>query len=362
VSSSGEPARSRLHDLAQIWIWFADALGRGYSPIYDRVSRTVAADDEVLSLVLEAPPSSHQPNVLLAAVHYLVLGGLDHPLAAVYAGTSDADPGPLFIDVCLTHRAEVLHLLATRHTNTNEVGRSAIIGLALSAIAARCGSPLALVDVGCSAGLNLLCDHYRLDYGPAGATGPPAAPVQVSCEVVGGVPPIAAKLPPIVDRVGIDLDPVDVTDDDQARWQLALIFPDTGRMPRTRRALAELRNSPPRIVQGDAVDTVGDVVLGLAPEAFAVVTTTWAAAYFSAERRVEFHRRLAAVSATRPVAWVSAEGPGVVDLFADVDAPDDADGSQASVLGLAAFDRGETATELLGFVHPHGKWVDWVAS
>ena len=79
-------------DLSAVWIWFADNVCREYSPIYDRVSRTVAASDEVLSLVREAPPRSHQPNVLLAAVHYLLLGGLDHPLAAVYAGVSDADP------------------------------------------------------------------------------------------------------------------------------------------------------------------------------------------------------------------------------------------------------------------------------
>ena len=112
-------------ELSAVWIWFADNVCREYSPIYDRVARTVAASDDVLSLVREAPPRSHQPNVLLAAVHYLVLGGLDHPLAAVYAGVSDADPGPLFVDVCLTHRDEILELLATRHTNTNEVGRSA---------------------------------------------------------------------------------------------------------------------------------------------------------------------------------------------------------------------------------------------
>jgi len=357
-----ENVEPRLTDLAGVWTWFADTVGGGYSPIYDRVARAVAASTDVLSLVQEAPPRSHQPNVLLAAVHYLVLGGLDHPLADVYAGRSDADPGPLFIDVCSTHRDELLHLLSTRHTNTNEVGRSAILGLALTAVADRFQAPLALVDVGCSAGLNLLCDRYRLDYGPDGATGPPDAPVQISCDVVGGAPPIAAELPPIIERVGIDLDPVDVRDEDQARWQLALIFPDTNRMTRTRRALAEIRDTPPRIVQGDAVDIVDRVVLDVAPDAVAVVTTTWAAAYLSAEGRVAFRERLAAASRTRPVAWVSAEGPGVVDLFAHVDAPSDAQGTQANVLGLAVFDKGETTAELLAFVHPHGKWVDWVAS
>src|SRR5262245_22048375 len=246
-------------ELADVWIYFADTSCRGYSPLYDRICRAVAANDDVLDLVGEAPRRGHQPNVLLGAVHYLLLGGLDHPLADVYTGTSDADPGPLFIDVCLTHRAEILELLATRHTNTNEVGRSAVLGPALTEVAARSGEPLTLVDVGCSAGVNLHCDRYALDYGPAGTTGPQDAPVRIACEVIGGHPPIARALPPIAERVGIDREPVDLADDDEIRWLLACVWPDTGRIPRTRLALGELRRTPPRVVRGDAVDAVGEV-------------------------------------------------------------------------------------------------------
>ena len=158
-------------ELAAIWTFFADTSCRAYSPLYDRVCRSVAASNAVLDLVNEAPPRAHMPTNLLAAVHYLVLAGADHPLSAVYAGTSAADPGPLFVDFCLEHRDAILALLATEHTNTNEVGRSAFIGPALTTIAARHGEPLAHIDVGCSAGLNLLCDRYRLDYGAQGCTG-----------------------------------------------------------------------------------------------------------------------------------------------------------------------------------------------
>ena len=348
--------------LADLWNWYADNVFRDYSPLYARISRTVAASDDVLALLEEAPPQSHQPNVLLAAVHYLLLGGLTHPLAAVYAGESDADPGPLFVDVCLGHRAEILELLNTRHTNTNEVGRSAAIALAMTAIGGRAEAPLAHVDVGCSAGLNLLCDRYRIDYGAAGATGPVDAPVQISCAVVGGRPPIAPLVPPIVERVGIDRDPVDVSDDDQARWQLALVFPDTNRLPRTRLALQQLRNDPPRIVRGDAVETIGRVVRDLRSDALAVVTTTWVVAYFPTEHRIAFREQLAEVSRTRPVAWVSAEGPNTIDLFSGLDVPVDEQGTEASILGLARFEGGNVETELLGFVHPHGQWVDWRAN
>ena len=348
-------------DLADIWTFFADTSCGAYSPLYDRICRSVAASDEVLNLIREAPPAAHQPNVLLGAAHYLVLSGVEHPLAAVYAGVSDADPGPLFLDLCLRERDRVLELLATRHTNTNEVGRSAILGPALTSVASEFGEPLGLVDVGCSAGLNLLCDRYLLEYGRAGTTGPSDAPVHIACDIVGGSPPIAPMLPTISARVGIDRHPVDVNDADEAQWLLACVWPDTGRLPRTRRALEEARRTPPQFVRGDAVEMVTDVVLGLPTDSMAVVMTTWALAYLSRENRLVFRDTLAAASKARPIAWISGEGKGVVDAFAHLDVPSDEQGMMASILGLMVFRDGDYDARLLGFVHPHGSWVDWRA-
>src|SRR5436190_6951852 len=350
-----------MHPLAELWTWFADTSCAGYSPLYDSISRAVAASPEMIELISEAPPSGHQPTVLLASVHYLLLDGLDHPLAEVYAGTSDADPGPLFVDVCLRNRSRVVELLATRHTNTNEVGRSAVLGPALTTVAGELGSPLGLVDVGCSAGLNLLCDKYLLDYGRAGSTGPPDAAVRISCEVVGGQPPIASALPAIAARVGIDRDPVDATDDDDVRWQLACVWPDTGRLPRTRLALEEAKRTSLQLVRGDAVETVAEVVLGLPADVVPVVTTTWAVAYFSKPERVAFREALAAASRERPVAWISGESAGVIDLFAHVEAPPGAQGLEPSVLGLVVFRDGAADARHLALVHPHGTWIDWRA-
>jgi hypothetical protein len=351
----------RVHPLTELWNWFADSSCAGYSPLYDRICRAVGASPEMIELISEAPPSAHQPTVLLASVHYLLLDGLDHPLAAVYAGTSDADPGPLFVDLCLRQRGRILELLTTRHTNTNEVGRSAVLGPAFTTVAGELGAPLALVDVGCSAGLNLLCDRYLLDYGPAGTTGPSDAAVRIACEVVGGDPPIASTLPVIAARVGIDLDPVDAADSDDVLWQLACVWPDTGRLPRTRLALEEAKRTPLHHVRGDAVERVTDVVLGLPAGAVPVVTTTWAAAYFSKPERVAFREALAAASRHRPVAWISAESLGVVDLFAQVEAPADAHGFEPSVLGLVVFRDGASDPRHLALVHPHGTWIDWRA-
>jgi hypothetical protein len=354
-------------DLAALWRWFADTQCRGYSPLYDKICRTVATTPELLDMVAEAPSPAHLPNVLLAAVHYLLLDEPDHPLARIYTGIAcdgdeSRDAGSLFVEICRSRREDIAKLLGSRHTNTNEVGRSALVAPALAVVASSLGEPLALVDVGCSAGLNLLCDRYRLDYGTAGSTGPADAAVVVQCELAGeGQPPIKPMVPPIIDRVGIDRDSVDVQDDDQVRWQLACVWPDTGRLQRTRVALAEARRARLRVVEADAVEIIGEVVRGLTEHAVATVVTTWAFAYLPEERRQLFVDELRALARRRPVAWVSGEGGRVVSYFASVEPPVDAMGTTASVLGLVVFDGSEERSTLLGFAHPHGLWLDWRA-
>ena len=93
----------------------------------------------------------------------------------------------------------------------------------------------------------------------------------------------------------------------------------------------------------------------------AAVTTTWALAYLTEARRDEFHQTLAEVSRERPVAWVIGEAPNVVRALGAVDAPFDEQGMEASVLGLVTFRDGKADAEVLGFVHPHGSWIDWRA-
>ena len=100
---------------------------------------------------------------------------------------------PLFRDLCLDNRTALMEILNTRTVQTNEVGRSALLGPALTWTAPN--SPIQLIDVGCSAGLNMLCDRYRLDYGVHGATGPEDSPVHVDCRVAAGSPPVAPELP-----------------------------------------------------------------------------------------------------------------------------------------------------------------------
>jgi hypothetical protein len=219
--------------------------------------------------------------------------------------------------------------------------------------------PLALVDVGASAGLNLLCDRYRIDYGASGATGPTDSPVLITCRTVGASPPIAASLPPFVSRSGIDLAPVDLTDADDARWLLACIWPDTGRLERTKASILLAQEGPPEVIAGNANDVLAGVLGDLPADAVVVLMTTWVFAYFSLEDRQRFLDLLEAESRHRTIVWLSAEGRGTVSAFADTEIPDALAG--ADVLGVGIFEGGATRWELLALVQEHGAWIDWRA-
>ena len=95
------------------------------------------------------------------------------------------------------------------------------------------------------------------------------------------------------------------------------------------------------------------------PGGVPVVITSWTLAYLPTDRRTGFVDVLRTASASRPIAWISAEGEGTVPLLLDVAAPTDAQGIDASILGLAVFDDGDVRAEALAFVHPHGRWLDW---
>ena len=90
-----------------------------------------------------------------------------------------------------------------------------------------------------------------------------------------------------------------------------------------------------------------------------LVTTTAVVAYFSPEQRTGFRDALAAASESRPVAWISADTHGVVDLIPSDGAPSDEDGVEWHVLGLVTFREGHADPELLGYAHPHGSGLDW---
>ena len=201
--------------------------------------------------------------------------------------------------------------------------------------------------------------------------GAPSSPVHCQGALRPGSAafPVAAGLPTIVERVGLDRAPVALSDADEVRWLEACLWPDQPeRLARFRAAVDLLRPDPPLVVAGDMVDDVGSVAhsaravaaastSGLAgPDVHLVVMSAWALTYVRRDRRPLIASALADLAADgRPVSWITAEPPGAVP---GVEPPADVPAGGETVLALR---RWRAAAELpptvIGLAHPHAPWL-----
>jgi hypothetical protein len=354
-----EVSMTAQDELARLWRGYSKKVYGSYSPLNSALAAAVANDSRLLEMVRSFPPHGHDPNMLLAAVQYLVLGGTNHPFASLYGPSADLSSAPdLLGSFCASHAGAIRQLIVSRRIQTNEVGRSGPLGLALAAAARRLGEPLNLVDAGASAGLNLLLDEYFLDFGSGRTVGPAASPVHVSCALDPVDLPVPQRLPALSTKVGLDREPVDLTVEPNVRWLLACIWPGTGRHDRARAAMKLAAGRPGLVRQGDMVGDLGPLLASLGNEPVAVVTS-WAYSYLPVEVRSSFQQVLQTASLDRPVAWVSCDGIGVVDLF-QTPCPPPERGEVPSVLGLAVFDGGSVDATTLAYVQPHGAWISWL--
>ncbi|WP_327366223.1 DUF2332 domain-containing protein [Streptomyces sp. NBC_01217] len=285
--------------------------------------------------------------------------------AATDAADGDA-AADAAIDTLLRMNDSVVAIAVRRRTRADETGRCAVLYPAIAEAASRVGAKaVGLIDVGCSAGLNLNVDRVGITYSDGHSLGDPSSPVQLSSSIVGDRPVPTRAMPEVVARVGVDLDPVDVTDADDARWLRACLWPDQPDQPdqpeRAARLEAEMAlaaTAPPLLLRGDAVEVLPEAFARVPTDALPVVTTTWALSRFPLESRLRFLHRLDEAAAGRAVAWVSAEGVGVAPTIPTLG---DRRASGHSIIGLAVFDRPALRSEAIGHCWSQGRMLAWLA-
>jgi hypothetical protein len=178
-------------------------------------------------------------------------------------------------------------------------------------IARETAGPLALVEVGASAGLCLYPDRYGYDWGAAGRLAPTAGPV-LRCDVDGPMR-LPDRLPEVAWRGGSDLNPLDVTDDDAIRWLRTLVWPEQEQRRSLLDAAVTIASSaPPHLVRGDLVDTLDDVVRAAAPHGTVVLFHSAVIAYLDDASRRRFASRMKQLVAAGSARWVSNEGDRVL--------------------------------------------------
>ncbi len=339
-----------LEALAHHFKHFAAHEAQDASPLYARLSRAIARDPELLALA-GAATARPVPNLLFASVQYVLRRAAPHPLRGFYvtlggAASPAADPVPHFRAFCLEHADAIRELLATRRVQTNEVGRCALLLPAFALVArAALQRPLALIEVGASAGFNLLWDQYAYDYGTGRIYGNRGAPVRLTCALHGEHrPSLPTLLPSVASRLGIDLQPVDVRDPDAVDWLRALVWPEhIDRLTLLEQAVAAACAAPPPLRASDAIDGLPEVLSDVPTDVLPCVYHTFTINQLSRPARTRLAELLDAFGATRDVATISI-------AYGAEPLPE---------LRMVTYRQGIKHERLLAYCHPHGQWLDW---
>lgn len=269
---------------------FAQVEAAGVSPLYAQWAAAVAADDQVIERLLALPALKRQANLLFAAarVHGIEL----RPWAEVRADLLEYWPAI---------RATMLQ----RRTQTNEAGRIAVLNKAVARIAEEQGKPLALIEVGCAAGLCLYPDAWTVHYGDrtlAPGDGP-TSEAELNCELRGIEAP--ARVPEVAWRAGIDLNVMDLRDEGDRRWLEALVWPGMEyRLERIAAGAKLVAADPPVFFQGDLNEKLPEALAQVPDGAVPVVFHSAVLAYLSLEDRHRFAAQVRDAGAR----WVSNEG------------------------------------------------------
>jgi hypothetical protein len=328
---------------------FGESDAAATSPLSARVAVALSESGEALRALGAAPRGRH-----------LALAGRAPALAAAYAAADGDAAAGAAIDTLLRMSDAVLAITARRRVRTDGTGRCAVLYPAVAEAARRVGArEVGLVDIGCSAGLGLVVDRVGITYGSGQFLGDPSSPVQLTCSLVGDRPVPTRAVPEVVARIGVDVDPVDVTDPDDARWLRACLGPDQPeRAARLDAEMALAATAAPLLLRGDAVEVLPDALGRVPPDALPVVTTTWALSRLPLEQRLRFLHRLGDAAAGRAVAWVSAEGVGVAPAIPTLG---DRRASGHSIVGLAVVEPSTLRAEAVGRCWSRGRLLAWLA-
>ncbi|WP_435771581.1 DUF2332 domain-containing protein [Nocardioides sp. SYSU DS0651] len=307
------------------------------SPCFTDWALGVAGDPEVRAWLASLPGAKQQPNLVFAAARWHGV-----PAPAPYDALRSA---------LLADDGRIRRTILERATQTNEAGRMATLLPAVALAAA--GRPVALLEAGASAGLCLFPDRwgYRWVTPDGVRTAGPAAPV-LSCHVTGPAP-LPSAVPTVRWRGGIDLNPLDVTAEDDRSWLLQLVWPEhDDRREQLATALDVARRDPPDIRRGDLLELlparVEDARRAVGPEGAVVVFHSAVIAYLEDADRRRFAALMGGLVADGRCHWVSNEAPEVLPEVATT-GPEPPYGR--FVLGVDG--------RSVGHTHGHGRSLGW---
>ncbi len=342
---------------------------------------TLRDDGELLNIAATIPAEKLPPLLFGAAATFLVQALRPEPLAGWFPVAGEPQP-PLgaafpaeYRQFCLDHRDRLLELCSRHRYQMNEVGRCADVIPALAPLVSD-GRDLVLVDVGTGAGLGLHLDRYHYLYrGPGGrhsSVGDPGSSLSIEVEVRGEhAPDLPSALPAIAARVGIDTEPLDLSEPGVRAWMAACIPQEIAAVTRFQLAAEIATRHPAPAVRGDVCDVLPGILRGCDVDTLVCVVDSYVAVFFSPGKLRRFRGLMDAAGAERDMDWISVDplvpmGRTATHSVLGLPAPPgfverNRREGVFGVVGRLTYRRGARQGALLALAHPGAAWLEWIA-
>jgi hypothetical protein len=327
---------------------FANRECKGSSKLYETLSLSIADDIELLLIAANSREGQPIPNLFLGSVHYLLLKGINHELKEYYSSivSNPREPRTAFApfrDFCLLNKTAIIHLLKTKLVQTNEVRRCAYLYPSFCRIYNKADRPLALIEIGTSAGLQLLWDQYSYSYNSTEVYGNTHSTLKIESEIQGEKSPFLLKnTPPVTSRIGIDLHINDLKHPESYLWLKALIWPEhKERIIHFEQAVECLKDEPLELIEGDGVKLLPEIVSRIPLGAVVCIFHTHVANQIPLEGKHELLELIRNIGQKRDV----------FHLYNNM---------WDSALHLDYYLDGEEFKETLAETEGHGRWFQWM--
>jgi len=281
---------------------------QGSSRLYEQLSLAIAADDDLLDLASHCREGQPVPNLLFAAVQYLLLKGTSHELQQFYGSMviqpRDAvEAFPYFRHFCLEHNNEIIPIIQTKLVQTNEVRRCAYLYPAFCYMYEKIKKPLALIELGTSAGLQLIWDKYSYQYNTSEIYGNADAELVLRSEAHGNIQPYLLKhSPPVIARIGIDLHVNNLEDPEDNLWLKSLIWPEHNeRIVHFEKAAACLKGQSLELIQGNGVKRLAETASKITEDCVIGIFHTHVANQMTHDDKVELINSIKSIGQERDV-------------------------------------------------------------
>lgn len=334
--------------ISHLFVIFSEKECKNSSKLYEFLSLKIAKDIEILEICLNSRNGQPIPNLLFGAVHYLLLKGKDHELKEYYPSMvveakAYNESFISFKDFCLVHKNELIGILQTKLVQTNEVRRCAYLYPAFSFIYEKTNKPLALIEIGTSAGLQLLWDKYSYSYNADEVVGTKNSKLSITTEVKGdNTPFLYPTPPPISTRIGIDLNIVDLNDQEEYVWLKSLIWTEhKERLEMFERAASYIKDYPVQLIEGDGVALLSEIVENVPVDSTICIFHTHVANQMSQETRNSLLNTVESIGMKREV----------FHMYNNIQDRD---------LHLDYYLKGIEYKQTIAETDGHGKWFKWL--